>query len=337
MTHDRTVLKIGLAVIGLWVMALLAPQPLAAASPKLDHNQIREYTRRGLDLLMNGDPDAAIAFFRQIQAHDPQSALGYLLEADATWWKIYYATADLAAPDVFDVVSSETTPYDLYFERLVKEAIGKAEAHRQAHEDEARNYLYEGLAYALRARLVGLRGKDLPTARAGKKMRWLMLRALQLDPSLTDAYLGVGLYNYFVDTLPTIVKILRIFIGLPGGDSEVGLQQLQQAAEKGELARGEAKFLLAKDYSRQNERQYSTSLKFFQELEREYPGNPFWTLLIGSVQCRLNNTRECESLYRQVIRQTAEEKIEARQAVHRAAVTALERLRAQAKQDNSTE
>jgi tetratricopeptide (TPR) repeat protein len=275
--------------------------------------------------MMDGDLDAAIRIFRDVQARDPQSPLGYLLEADATWWRICYSTANLVDPDVFAATDLPTTPYDSHFKDLITSTITKSETRIRAQQDVARNYLYQGMAYALRARLEGLRDRDLPTARAGKKMRTLLLTALDLDPSLTDAYLGVGIYNYFVDTLSTIVKILSWFIGLPGGSRVQGLQQLQLAAEKGELARGEAKFYLAKDYSRANERQYERSLELFQQLAREYPHNPLWPMLMGSLHCRMGHVQECEALYRQVYRQAAGGESEVNQALRRAARDALQR------------
>jgi len=49
--------------------------------------------RQGLTALMNGDPDGAIKIFQQIETTDPDSPLGYLLDADANWWKIYHQFA----------------------------------------------------------------------------------------------------------------------------------------------------------------------------------------------------------------------------------------------------
>ena len=155
-----------------------------------------------------------------------------MLQANATWWKIYYISANLIDPDVFDVANMEDTPYDSHFEDLDRVAIHKAEALSRKQQDVARNLLYEGFAYALRARLDGLHDRDLATARAGKKMRSLLLQALALDPSLTDAYLGIGIYNYFVDTLSSIVKFLSVFIGLPGGSRTEGLTSCKCARRK---------------------------------------------------------------------------------------------------------
>jgi tetratricopeptide (TPR) repeat protein len=306
--------------------SLASGQPAPAGTAPASDADDRQHAARGLGLMMDGDLSAAIEVFQQIQHHDPQSPLGFVMEANATWWRVYYASANLTDPDVFDVTNQEATPYDSHFNDVVKISIRKAEARIHAREDLARSYLYEGYAYALRARLEGLHDRDLPTARAGKKMRALMLRALALDPSLTDAYLGIGIYNYFVDSLSAIVKILSVFIGLPGGSRTEGLRQLQLCADQGEMARAEAKFYLAKDYSRASEKQFEKSLHLFHELQQEYPHNPLWPMLIGSLHFRLGKPQQGESIYREVYQNTAGKTSEVDVAVHHAASQALERL-----------
>lgn len=309
----------------LWVsVAMVQSIPADAARPSEDE-EARAEGRRGLDLVMDGDLNGAIAVFQEIQKNAPQSPLGYLLEADAVWWRIYYSTANLVDPDVFAATDMPSTPHDAHFQDLLGITMSKSDARIQANQEVARNYLYQGMAYALRARLAGLRDRDLPTARAGKKMRTLLLKALELDPSLTDAYLGVGIYNYFVDTLSAIVKLLRFFIGLPGGSRVEGLKQMQFAAEKGDLARAEAKFYLAKDFSRQNERQFDRSIQLFRELTHEYPNNRLWPMLIASLHCRMGHDQKCDAGYREVYSKTAEKKGEVDQALRRASRQALQR------------
>ena len=106
---------------------------------------------------------------------------------------------------------------------------------------------YAGMAYALRARLTGLRGERRATAKAGVRAREHFLRALELDPGMTDAYTGIGLYNYYVDTLSAMAKVLRFFMGIPGGDKNEGIRQLQLAAQSGTVTRAGARFYLAKN------------------------------------------------------------------------------------------
>lgn len=307
-------------------VAVAMPAPRAQTAQHSEPPTELATAERGVNLLMNADIKGATQAFRQIQASDPSSPLGYMLEADAVWWKIYLTTGDLVDPDVFDVDSANSTPYDATFERLVRAAISKSEANLRAGRDPARNQLYEGLAFALRARLLGLRGKAMPTARAGKKMRSLLMAASARDPSLVDADLGLGIYNYFVDTLPGIVKLLRWMVGLPPGNRELGLQQLQDAAEHGPLTSGEALFYLGKDYSRSNEQQYGKSLQYFSELAHRYPDNGLWNLLNGSVEIRLGHRQQGEQLYKTVYDETRSPESLSARTLHQAARLAIERM-----------
>ena len=294
-----------------------------AAKPERMENQ--QMAVRGMNKLMDGDFDAAAEAFRQIQKSDPDSPLGYLFEADENWWKIYLTEGDLVDPDVFEARTEAVTPYDSDFARSIDLAITKAEARIKAHQDEALNYFYEGLAYGLRSQLEALRDHALATARAGKRLRSLSLAALKLDPNLNDAWFGVGLYNYFVDTLPTYVKMLRFLILLPGGDRLEGLRQMAQAMDKGQLVTAEAKFHLAKNYSRSLDRQYARSLELFRQMQQQYPHNPLWKLLVGSVELRMGNVKEGEALYRQVVAETTHPGAEIWKPLHHQAERALAR------------
>jgi tetratricopeptide (TPR) repeat protein len=321
------------ALLILGLVALTAPAAAAQAAPPGDA-QLLEIARQGMHQLMDGDLDGALRHFQDVQRQDPASPLSYLFEADVYWWKIYLTTGNLVDPDVFDVVSKNTSPYDGTFMSYDQECIRRAEARIKANQDVARNLLYEGMAYGLLARFYGLRDNDLPTARAGKKMRSLLLQALQLDPSLTDAYLGLGIYNYFVDTLPTIVKLLRFLIGLPGGSRETGLQQLESVARTGDLASGEAEFYLAKDFSRTSERQYPKSLTLFQDLASKYPDNMLWQLVVGSLEIRMGHEDQGEAMYRQVLARSAQGTTTVARAIHTQAQQALSRRHPEAATTN---
>lgn len=307
------------------VFALSVPASRATPRPQTSEPEQVKLAQQGLDLLMNGDPDAAVKVFLKIQTDDPDSALGYLMEADGLWWKIYFATGNLIDPDVFVVPSGSSTPYDSQFNKLVDEAIAKARANRKAHRDVARNYLYEGMAYGLRGRLASMRQSNLAAARAAKQMRSLLIDAVSQDRHLADAYAGLGLYDYFVDTLPTIVKLLRWIIGLPGGSRERGVQEIEYAAKHGQLTNAEALYYLAKDYSRTSEKQYARSLELFKQLHSQYPGNGLWTLMVGSLEIRTGHAEEGEALYREVLNQERGKQTVAGKALYRAVRNALKR------------
>jgi tetratricopeptide (TPR) repeat protein len=298
----------------------------AAASQQAaqkEENQ-RQTARRGTQLLMDGDLDGAAQIFRQIEQADPDSPLGYVLEADVNWWKIYLTEGNLVDPDVFEALSEAVTPYDAEFYRLNNLTIEKGEAQIHAHPDDAWSKVFVGLAYALQARLEGLRDHALATARAAKKMRNLSLEAVTINPRLYDAYLAIGIYNYFEATLPGYVRMLRFLIRLPGGDRTLGLQQLQSAADNGELVVGEARFHLSKNYSRNSERQYEKSLDLLQAMLRDYPHNPLWKLLVGSLEIRMGRIQQGEAAYSEVIKETESPRSEVWKPLHQQAKRALD-------------
>ena len=47
---------------------------------------------------------------------------------------------------------------------------------------------------------------------------------VKAHPEHGDAYLPLGLYNYYVGIAPTFVKVLRVLLFLPGGNRATGLR-----------------------------------------------------------------------------------------------------------------
>jgi hypothetical protein len=114
---------------------------------------------------------------------------------------------------------------------------------------------------------------------------------------MVDADLGLGLYNYYVDTLSGMAKVLRFFMGIPGGDKRVGLRQLETAATKAELTRTEARFNMAKNL-RNYDRDYARALAAAAPLTSEYPENPLFLLLAGDIAAKLGHKDEAVSRFR---------------------------------------
>src|ERR1700722_8105687 len=51
--------------------------------------------RRAMDLIYQGDPDAAVPIARSLEEARPDHPLGYLLEGEALWWKRYCAACSI--------------------------------------------------------------------------------------------------------------------------------------------------------------------------------------------------------------------------------------------------
>jgi len=279
------------------VILSLAMAAFAAGEARATGLDVPPDAHEAIRLMYSGKPDQSIALARKVEAEQPDHPLGYLIEADALWWKIYckwserkYNTID-AWPHPRPADSDSTAEL-----ALADKVIHLAEA-GIAQSDTAEMELYAGLGYALRARLVGMRYERMPAVRAGVAARTHLMRCIELDPEMSDAYLGLGLYNYFVDTLSTMVKVLRFFMGIPGGDKRVGLRQLEIASTKGELTRMEARYNMARDL-RNYDRDYARAEQAAAPLVTEYPGNGIFLLLVGDIQQKLGHADEAAERFR---------------------------------------
>jgi tetratricopeptide (TPR) repeat protein len=239
--------------------------------------------------MYSGKPDQAVALSKQIEAQRPDHPLGYLIEADALWWKIYCKWSERK----YNTIDAWPHPRPADSDSTAELALADKVTHLAeagiAQSDTAEMELYAGLGYALRARLVGMRFERMPAVRAGVQARSHLMRCIELDPDMADAYLGLGLYNYFVDTLSTMVKVMRFFMGIPGGDKRVGLHQLEIASTKGELTRMEARYNMARDL-RNYDRDYSRAEQAAEPLIAEYPGNGIFQLLVGDIHQKLGHS-----------------------------------------------
>ncbi len=128
-----------------------------------------------------------------------------------------------------------------------------------------------------------LRGERLTAARDGNRIRAALERALALDPSLNDAYFGIGLYHYYADVAPAAAKILRFLLLLPGGDRAQGLREMLRAREHGELLTGEADFQLHVLYL-WYEQKPAQARDLLVDLDRRYPTNPLFLERIAEIE-----------------------------------------------------
>jgi tetratricopeptide (TPR) repeat protein len=248
-----------------------------------------------IDKIYSGDPDAAMEDARRLEQEQPEHPLGYVLEAEALWWKIWCTSAEFKYGMTYARHRGKLAT-DQHYLDLATKASSLATAQILGH-DSAEMQFYAGMSDALTARLYGLRGETRNAARAGIRAREHLLRAVTLDPDLADADFGLGLYSYYADTLSAAARVLRFFMGIPGGSKEEGIRQLEHAIADGSLTPAEARFYLALCLHNYDQK-YQRALDLAGPLVEKYPSNPLFQLIRGDLYSKLGRKEQAAECYR---------------------------------------
>jgi hypothetical protein len=251
--------------------------------------------RQALDYIYGGQPESALPIARALEEDQPDHPLGYLIEAEADWWSIYCAACQVKWGMIDDWSHGRRPSHDPYL-KLADKVIQLAKAQIQ-ESDTAEMHVYAGLGWALKARVYDERDEHRNVARSGIAARAEFLRALQIDPDTPDATAGLGLYNYYVDTLSPVVKVLRFFMGIPGGNKDDGIRQMKEGAEHGVLFSVNTRYYLAKNL-RTFDQQYAQALDIAQPLVEDYPHNPIFLLLVGNLNAELGRKEKAADYFR---------------------------------------
>jgi tetratricopeptide (TPR) repeat protein len=196
------------------------------------------------------------------------------------------------------LLDPEDTDRDAGLLQRIETSIASAEAWVAREPKRAEAWFYLGGAYGTRVLLRGHRSQYLAAARDGKRIHDSLQAATKLDPSLGDAYFGLGLYHYYAAIAPRAARIISMLLFLPGGDRAGGLREMEQTRSKGLLLRGEADYQLHLVYL-WYERQHRTALRLIDGLRTRYPHNPVFYLRLAEVQGNyVRNHRAALQTYR---------------------------------------
>ena len=237
---------------------LLLAAVLAAAGPAPE--------ARVIDLFYDLQFDKALAAAQELGRKHPGHPVGPFYESI-----VYYQRFLAEEPR-----NPETLRL---FEKHHEQAVEAAE--RLLSSAPAEGHYYLGIARGFKGRVLAAQRRYLraiPEALGAVKH---LEQALALDPTLEDAYLGLGMYHYFTDRIPAGAKPFAFLIGAGWGDREKGLAYLQRAAEKGGPAKMEARSVLSSIYALEG--RWTEAETYLRELSGRYPRNPLYRLRLAYV------------------------------------------------------
>jgi len=213
-----------------------------------------------LDHLFNMKFDSALKIFDTLKDQEkghPMIAFGITC---THWWRL--------STLVLETDLNESRE----FLRTVKECTEISKKKMQAGDPRGEGQLVLGGTLGLLGRWQATNGQYVNAYFTGKKAYRYLCNALEVNPNLHDANLGKGIFDYYVATLPAIVRILA-FLG-QGGDRSVGLSELEDASNNSLFARTAAKLFLVEIYSNL-ENKPDKALEILDGLRNQYPFSPF--------------------------------------------------------------
>lgn len=159
------------------------------------------------------------------------------------------------------------------FESESRAAVAAAEA--LASSKPAEGHYFLGVAKGFQARVHAAKRQYLRAIPDALSSVRHLREAVARDETLTDAYLGLGMYEYFTARMPAGAKPFAYLFGVRG-NREKGLDYLRRAAEGPGPARWEARSMLAAVHILESD--WDKADAYLEELMRRYPRNPLYRM-----------------------------------------------------------
>jgi tetratricopeptide (TPR) repeat protein len=220
---------------------------------------------RGIARMYRLEFDKAEEDFREIVKIAPENPAGYFALAALSWWR---------CSQNFDMEGG--------YKSIEKEFIYNSDKAIDLSEkmvDEDRNldqaYFFMGGAYGLQGRWYAVQRSWWRAYTHGRKGRKYLKKCVELNPAVYDAYLGLGIFDYYAATLPGALGLgAKLFVG---GDRKRGMEYVRIAKEKGRFFKVEARFFLIEIYS-MHEKDFKAAYAETESLKALDPTNMLFRL-----------------------------------------------------------
>lgn len=184
--------------------------------------------------------------------------------------------------------------YGFYKERFKKSA---AEARKICDAYPVQNamvHYVRGMVMGAEGMVHLQEGEWLDSYSLGKGAEAALKTSLEMDPGLYDAYLGLGMFEYYCSKLTGVVKILAWIVGF-SGNSEKGIAYITEAMNHGRYAEDPAKVFLAYaliDFENDLDR----GVEIARSLRERYPKNYLFVEYLVRAAKKLPPERAAEGI-----------------------------------------
>jgi tetratricopeptide (TPR) repeat protein len=260
-------------------LAFLSVTQTVAEAGEAQPALLRTYLRQGIEKAFNLETQHATSLFQKAVELDRGNPLGYSFLA------LNHLFSYEMSFDPQERVSDQESML-----RDVEEALGRGLTRIEKNARDGQAYFAMALAKIVKIRWALTQKRYLMIAQESARIWTYLEKAKAEDPQNYDVYFPLGLLHYHLDHLPAAVRIFSALL-ITAADHQKGLQELEIAAQKGDLLRELAQAELSSVYT-YFEEQPAQSLPITRELKEKFPRNYNFAFALANTLSELNRFAE---------------------------------------------
>jgi hypothetical protein len=240
--------------------------------------------KNGLELCYNFKWNQAEEIFSGMIKENPKSPEGYHFLSGIYLW---YYLGDRSIDDFNSFVKYSDKSIE-----ATQSKLGENPNSAYLNYLLGSNFMYRAIAFTREENY-------LDAVWASKKSETYLNTALEIEPKFTDAYLGLGLYNFAVGQIPSAFQWALSLAGIRG-DKKIGINFIKKAATQGSLAKVEAQYYLSQILSEvllENE----AALYYLKNLIRRYPDNLLFNYSYAVMAVKERNLPDAQKVLSKII------------------------------------
>lgn len=252
-------------------------------------NQFHSYLRQGIEKAFNLETAGANVYIKKAVELDPENPTGYA----------YMAVLSLFSYEM----SFESKDRDANQEAMlhyVREALTKGEKRIKNNSQDSQAYFAMALAKIAKIQWAIHQKRYFIIAQETSDI-WDYLekaRGGNGTPQNNDTYFLTGILHYQLTHLSGIIRFLSSTF-ITSANRQKGLQELDLAAQKGDLLKELAQAELSSAYLN-FEKQPERALPYAQELNKRFPNNYNFSFVLGNTLADLHRFEEAFDIAREI-------------------------------------
>ena len=258
-----------------------------AVAAQLKPDQLHSYLRQGIEKVFNLEPQSASIYLQKAVDLDRENPTGYA----------FFALENLFFYEI-SLDQKEREKYQESMLRYVSEATARGQSRIEKNPNDGQAYFAMAMAKIIKVRWAIGQKQYRIVAQETSNIWDYLEKAKEEDPQNYDTYFLMGLLHYHLDHLPPLARFFSSLL-IASGDSKKGLQELELAAQKGDLLKELAQSELASVYVN-FEKQPARALPIARELRKRFPRNYNFSFALANALSELHQFQEAFATAREI-------------------------------------